>query len=245
MSVYTRIRKATWHSRCATLPPRRLGGSVLPDYYADTLKSTSPVYTRKGSGLSTPLADLSLNRTLMTNPMAGMSNMSLEHLPRMKVALLIATMLATTVLVDSDAVGFRINPRNDKNTGPRSDLRCGSKYGNAICDPYGKYPCCSDWYHCGNTAAHCDCSGCRGEDEKKEVLQDAAAVLKEVVQEAEKEAAMDLLERIASLDGSVAVPQDPAADRMVEWVECLHSIASQRPSLREIRHEEDAYKQDL
>ncbi|KAI8518188.1 hypothetical protein Bbelb_042050 [Branchiostoma belcheri] len=50
---------ATWHSRCATLPSSQLGGSVLPDYYAETLKSTSPIYTRKGSGLSTPLADLS------------------------------------------------------------------------------------------------------------------------------------------------------------------------------------------
>ncbi|KAI8480723.1 hypothetical protein Bbelb_415610 [Branchiostoma belcheri] len=31
-------RKAIWHSRCVTLPPSRLVGSVLPDY-AETLKS--------------------------------------------------------------------------------------------------------------------------------------------------------------------------------------------------------------
>ncbi|XP_078688770.1 uncharacterized protein LOC144920439 [Branchiostoma floridae x Branchiostoma belcheri] len=176
----------------------------------------------------------------------------------MKGALLIAVMLSTTVLVES----YYSWEGESGPTAPREDLRCGSEYGNAICDPDGKYPCCSDWYWCGNTAAHCNCDDCadyrechfpfnyegktfygctgyyghgrswcsktrdykgnwkycttnrkRSEDQKKEVLQDAAAVLKEVVEEAEKEAAMDLLEGMfAILDGNMAVPQDPAAE---------------------------------
>lgn len=50
----------------------------------------------------------------------------------------------------------------------RSDGRCGSAFGNAVCDPNGPYGgCCSSAGWCGNTDAHClpsnGCqSGCRG-----------------------------------------------------------------------------------
>ncbi|KAI4764813.1 hypothetical protein E4T51_02203 [Aureobasidium sp. EXF-12344] len=41
-------------------------------------------------------------------------------------------------------------------TAPRDDGRCGSKFGNALCDPNGMYGgCCSSYGYCGNTAEHC------------------------------------------------------------------------------------------
>ncbi|XP_035696580.1 uncharacterized protein LOC118430005 [Branchiostoma floridae] len=47
----------------------------------------------------------------------------------------------------------------------RDDLRCGAGYPapngqTAQCDPAGRFPCCSTGKWCGNTAAHCTCSGC-------------------------------------------------------------------------------------
>eukprot|EP00058_Branchiostoma_floridae_P004415 XP_002589903.1 hypothetical protein BRAFLDRAFT_81970 [Branchiostoma floridae] len=47
----------------------------------------------------------------------------------------------------------------------RDDFRCGAGYPApngqpAKCDPDGIYPCCSKYNWCGNTADHCDCSGC-------------------------------------------------------------------------------------
>nr|XP_006813007.1 PREDICTED: blastula protease 10-like isoform X2 [Saccoglossus kowalevskii] len=65
-------------------------------------------------------------------------------------------------------VDYRDNGGEDGNEGDkkwRDDLRCGSNYplsdgSPSECDPTGIYPCCStaDW--CGNTYAHCECSGC-------------------------------------------------------------------------------------
>ncbi|XP_019641419.1 PREDICTED: uncharacterized protein LOC109482960 [Branchiostoma belcheri] len=47
----------------------------------------------------------------------------------------------------------------------RSDSRCGSSYpapgaNPGQCNPNGNHPCCSTGGWCGNTAAHCTCSGC-------------------------------------------------------------------------------------
>ncbi|XP_077981331.1 uncharacterized protein LOC144436406 [Glandiceps talaboti] len=47
----------------------------------------------------------------------------------------------------------------------RDDHRCGPDYplsdgSPAQCDPDSRYPCCSPYDWCGNTAAHCDCEGC-------------------------------------------------------------------------------------
>ena len=47
----------------------------------------------------------------------------------------------------------------------REDLRCGPNYPlqdgrPAQCDPNAVYPCCSPAGWCGNTDAHCKCSGC-------------------------------------------------------------------------------------
>ncbi|XP_077985433.1 uncharacterized protein LOC144440064 [Glandiceps talaboti] len=47
----------------------------------------------------------------------------------------------------------------------RDDLRCGPSFvltdgSPAQCDPDSDFPCCSTSGWCGNSAAHCECSGC-------------------------------------------------------------------------------------
>ncbi|CAH1233427.1 Hypp738 [Branchiostoma lanceolatum] len=47
----------------------------------------------------------------------------------------------------------------------RSDLRCGKSFPASLanpgqCNPNGPAPCCSSGGWCGNTAAHCTCTGC-------------------------------------------------------------------------------------
>ncbi|XP_077982990.1 zinc metalloproteinase nas-15-like [Glandiceps talaboti] len=47
----------------------------------------------------------------------------------------------------------------------RDDYHCGGEYplsdgSPSECNPDGIYPCCSPYTWCGNTQAHCSCSGC-------------------------------------------------------------------------------------
>ena len=47
----------------------------------------------------------------------------------------------------------------------RYDGKCGLFFRlpdgkRAQCDPYGMYPCCSNYYECGNTTEHCSCDRC-------------------------------------------------------------------------------------
>ena len=47
----------------------------------------------------------------------------------------------------------------------RGDGRCGTNFAGADgleaeCPPFGVFPCCSEFAHCGVTQEHCNCQNC-------------------------------------------------------------------------------------
>jgi len=72
----------------------------------------------------------------------------------------------------------------------RDDGRCGNSYARlpdgrrAQCNPNGEHPCCSDSNRCGNTDAHCKCSGCtdyRAQEETEKPKEDTEKPKEETV----------------------------------------------------------------